>query len=163
MADNNTLGRRIREARLRRGFTQSDLAEHAGTTRNSIASIELGRVENPGVFAVYRIAKALHASMETLMGEPKRFEPASGFPTLVASQRALEARWADMGKSPGEGTTAAELAAFAPEVDVDQDDMIEAAKRAASVLDAVDGLSAEWRDISLYSTGALAMGIRHAI
>ncbi|ARJ65025.1 hypothetical protein WV31_04770 [Magnetospirillum sp. ME-1] len=58
-----TLGRRVRAARLRRNLSQEDLAERAGVTRKTIAALEAGEA---GV-SVGVLAKALY-----ILGYPDR-------------------------------------------------------------------------------------------
>lgn len=66
--DDHSLAGNLRRIRVTRGITQTQLATAAGTRRSQIASLEAGRVENPGVFTLYPIALALGVAFEDLMG-----------------------------------------------------------------------------------------------
>ena len=55
----------VREQRLRRGFSQAELADLAGVTRQSLGAIEAGR-HSPSVDAAMRIARVLGIAVETL-------------------------------------------------------------------------------------------------
>jgi transcriptional regulator with XRE-family HTH domain len=56
---------RIRKAR---GMTHRDLSEAAGVSPSWISNLEGGKVTNPGVYLVYRLALVLAVPMEELMG-----------------------------------------------------------------------------------------------
>lgn len=58
MSPRKRLQNRIRETRKRRGLRQSDLAERAGITRQSVIAIEAGRL-NPSVALALRLAEVL--------------------------------------------------------------------------------------------------------
>jgi transcriptional regulator with XRE-family HTH domain len=77
---NNVLGRNIRRLRLALGWTQADLAARAEMGRDYVASLESGRIEEPGVHKVLRVAKALDVCMERLLGEPESFGQRDGKP-----------------------------------------------------------------------------------
>jgi len=53
--------------RLKRGWTQQILADHAELTREHISAIETGRSE-PGLRALERIAGALEVPLKDLIG-----------------------------------------------------------------------------------------------
>lgn len=53
------LGRRVREAREIRGFTQLELASHVGCRQPLITSIERGRKTNPRISTALGLARAL--------------------------------------------------------------------------------------------------------
>jgi len=60
------LGARIQEIRNKKGYTQPELAAMIGfKDYQAIGRIENGRV-TPSVYVIYRIAKALNVSMDTL-------------------------------------------------------------------------------------------------
>jgi transcriptional regulator with XRE-family HTH domain len=67
-AGDNDLGGNLRRIRVTRGLTQEQLAVAAGTIRSQIASLETGRISNPGVYSLYPIALALGVTFEALMG-----------------------------------------------------------------------------------------------
>ncbi len=52
------LGARIRQFRVARGWTQEQLAEHAGVHYKYLGDVERG-VRNPALFNIARIARAL--------------------------------------------------------------------------------------------------------
>lgn len=56
---------RIRKARK---MTHRDLAEAANVSPSWLSNLELGKVTNPGVYLVYRLALVLRVPMEDLMG-----------------------------------------------------------------------------------------------
>jgi transcriptional regulator with XRE-family HTH domain len=59
------LGRRVRDLRLRRRYTQEQLAERCSFTPKYISSIERGEVNVP-LLTMATIAQALHASISEL-------------------------------------------------------------------------------------------------
>lgn len=67
-AHDNTLGENLSRMRKARGLTQDALASGAGTHRTVIASLEGGRVTNPGVYTLYSIALVLGEPLERIMG-----------------------------------------------------------------------------------------------
>ena len=60
-----TLGRRIRELREERGWSQERLAEHAEMDRSYIAGLEVG-VRNPSLKALVRLANAFNVLLREL-------------------------------------------------------------------------------------------------
>lgn len=65
--DKKAIGERIKDYRLKRGFTQADLAKQANITRIALGNYERGeRIPTIDIFA--RIAMALNASIDELMG-----------------------------------------------------------------------------------------------
>ncbi len=67
------LGQRIRDERLRRGFSLEDLAAHAGVSRSMLSEVERGG-KVPTVLLLDRIATGLGTSIARLLGdeEPTR-------------------------------------------------------------------------------------------
>jgi transcriptional regulator with XRE-family HTH domain len=63
-----TFGRSVRSLRKRRGFSQEDLAEACGLSRNYISDIERG-VRNPGLLVLVAMAKALKVPLQELLEE----------------------------------------------------------------------------------------------
>jgi transcriptional regulator with XRE-family HTH domain len=61
------VGGRIRKLRLKRGWTQQILADHAELAREHISAIETARSE-PGLRALERIAVALEVPLKDLIG-----------------------------------------------------------------------------------------------
>lgn len=72
---------RIRAAREQRGWSQAELAERAGVTRQLVSAVEAGR-HAPNVRAALGLAGALGRSVEELFGPPAadRVEAVSGGP-----------------------------------------------------------------------------------
>jgi transcriptional regulator with XRE-family HTH domain len=58
----------LRYWRLQRGYTQPELAERAGTTRNTVTRLEAGRDTRPNM--VRKLAEALSVEPGDLMREP---------------------------------------------------------------------------------------------
>jgi len=59
------LGARIRQRRVARGWTQEQLAEHAGVHYKYLGDVERG-VRNPALFNIARIARALGVAVAVL-------------------------------------------------------------------------------------------------
>ena len=62
------LSHQLRTLRRSRGFSQQILATRAGLSIDEIRSIEQGRIPNPGVLIVVRIAGALNVPIDELLG-----------------------------------------------------------------------------------------------
>jgi len=138
------------------------LAARANTTRSYIASLEGGRIRNPGVESLYPIAQALGVTMEALMGRPSlTMEAALREPadyTMVHAQRELEARLPLIGTKPFDSMTVGQMEAYVP--GVDGADMLEAAAECVGrFLAASLELPADWSATSFYAAGALAMAL----
>lgn len=56
---------KVKELRLEKGLSQSDLAKLSDTTRLTISNIEKS-IHVPGLYLAHKIAKALNANLETL-------------------------------------------------------------------------------------------------
>lgn len=63
-----TIGARIKGLREAKGWTQDDLAEHAGMNRVTIAKYEIGTIE-PKSNSLSKLAKAFGISADLLLGE----------------------------------------------------------------------------------------------
>ena len=59
---------RMKVARVEKGWTQQDLANRVGATRQTIGLIEKGQY-NPTLSLCRRIAKALNRTLDQLFGE----------------------------------------------------------------------------------------------
>lgn len=77
------MGRAIRGARLKRGFTQKQLADAVYLTESTIARYEAGDRSMPLENAVM-IARRLDVPLGTLVAEPGALSPSS--PTLTAAR-----------------------------------------------------------------------------
>jgi len=75
--DYKPIGRRIREARKKRGLTQKELGVAISRTESSIAKYEQGLVEIPNSVLSF-LAAALGVSVNYLLGADER--PPIGFP-----------------------------------------------------------------------------------
>lgn len=71
------LGARVRELRLKKGWTQEQLADGARVARVCIVAVEGGK-QNVSVDIVIRLANALGVSPEALMTEGREPDPFSG-------------------------------------------------------------------------------------
>jgi len=60
------LADRVKIARERRGWSQSELAQRLGMTRPQLCNLEHGQTRNLTAMTLYRLAKALGVSMEWL-------------------------------------------------------------------------------------------------
>lgn len=161
---NGSLATHLRRIRETRGFTQSALAARAGMTRDYIASLEGGRIRNPGVEALYSIAEVLGVTMEAIMGRSAlTMAPALAHDgddyTFMDAQAELEARLRLVGAKPFEPMTPAQVDAYTPD-GVDVRSLLEAATLAASKFVALSmEVPADWAAVSFYSAGAYAMAL----
>lgn len=64
---NNLLGKKIKELRLKKGFSQDELARKADVPYTTLTKIEVGVIKKPSVFVVAKIAKALNISLDQLI------------------------------------------------------------------------------------------------
>ncbi len=78
------IGKRIKILRLERGLTQRDIEEVTGVSRSHISKIESGKVANPGLDTLEKIAKALKVSISFLFHFDER--------TLKKRVQAIEKR-----------------------------------------------------------------------
>jgi len=70
MADrqnNNLLGKKIKELRLKNNLSQDELARKADVSYTTLTKIEVGVIKKPSVFVVSKIAKVLNVSIENLL------------------------------------------------------------------------------------------------
>jgi transcriptional regulator with XRE-family HTH domain len=67
MTKASLIGKRIRLLRLERKSHQGDIAEASGISRSHLSKIESGKVENPGLLTLEKIAKALKVSISYLL------------------------------------------------------------------------------------------------
>lgn len=66
MKKENILGKRVKELRIERGWTQQELADKLTTSNMNIANIESGRVKNPRNLS--ELAEILKSSPNYLLG-----------------------------------------------------------------------------------------------
>ncbi|MDF2652309.1 MAG: hypothetical protein K0Q73_8114 [Paenibacillus sp.] len=60
------IGRRIREARRKKGFTQEELSDRVSLSRPSISFVENGQ-QNISLYAIYEICFALDVSIHKIL------------------------------------------------------------------------------------------------
>lgn len=60
------LGQRIKERRIKLGWTQERLAQESGFSRVYIIKIENGRAENPGIKTLSKIGNCLGIKLSLL-------------------------------------------------------------------------------------------------
>jgi transcriptional regulator with XRE-family HTH domain len=65
-----TLGARIRQARLRYGMSQAELARRIGISSTALNQIESGKTPDPGVSRIVGIASVLGVSTDYLLLGP---------------------------------------------------------------------------------------------
>lgn len=66
MKKTGLIGKRIRLLRLERGLSQVDIEKAASISRSHLSNIESGKIENPGLHTLERIAAALKISISYL-------------------------------------------------------------------------------------------------
>ena len=59
----------LKEWRLRRGYSQAELARRSGVKQPIISDVENGNALNPTVDTVFRLSKALRCAMDDLISE----------------------------------------------------------------------------------------------
>ena len=62
-----TLGKRMRQARLRYGMSQAELARRIGIGGTALHQIESGKTPDPGVSRIIGIARVLGVSTDYLL------------------------------------------------------------------------------------------------
>lgn len=72
------VGKRVADARRRRGWSQQELAIRAGYSKSAITKIERGDYESLKRPAVLRLAEALSVAASSLLGQPDADPPDSG-------------------------------------------------------------------------------------
>lgn len=60
---------KIKEMRMKRGWTQKELSDRSGVPQPMISDIESGKVPNPTIGTVARLSKALGCFIEDLITE----------------------------------------------------------------------------------------------
>lgn len=60
------IGKRIRLLRLERGLSQVEIEKIAGISRSHLSNIESGKIENPGLHTLEKIAEALKVTISYL-------------------------------------------------------------------------------------------------
>ena len=70
MRDERTFGQRLRETRIKAGFSQSDLEEISGIPKARLSRYENGHVA-PSIQTLERLARALTVSEASLLGDDR--------------------------------------------------------------------------------------------
>lgn len=70
LEERETIGKRVRRARLRLGMTQADLAAGVGKTQGWVSKVEKGDIELDRTGIINRLAAALHCHPNDLMERP---------------------------------------------------------------------------------------------
>lgn len=65
----NTVGQRLRDARLIRGWTLDQLSERSGVSRRMIVNVEAGST-NPSLATLLRLSAAMGIALASLIAEP---------------------------------------------------------------------------------------------
>jgi len=63
------IGKRIKQLRIEKGVSLSDLAEQAGVAKSYLSSIERDIQRNPSIQFLEKIAQVLHVNLDTLLHE----------------------------------------------------------------------------------------------
>lgn len=63
------LDKNIRKERIKRDWTQKELAVKSGVPYRTLIKIELGTSKEPTIQTVYKIAKALNMSVDQLLSK----------------------------------------------------------------------------------------------
>lgn len=90
-----TVGRRVRNARIARGWTLDQLAERSGVSRRMIVNVESG--SNASLTTLLRLAQSLHVSLADLVADGP-----AGEPVLVSAATSRTPLWT--GPQGGTGT-----------------------------------------------------------
>jgi len=69
-----TLGERIRKARIEYGMSQAELARRIKITTQSMNQIEMGKISDPAASRVREIARVLKVSADYLLGLKDKME-----------------------------------------------------------------------------------------
>ena len=67
--EEGTLGDRVKKLRAAKGISQEGLASLSGLTVSSVAKVEQGKMKNPRLDTLEKLAKALGVKIGTLLGE----------------------------------------------------------------------------------------------
>ena len=70
MKDERTFGQRLRQTRIKAGFSQSDLEEISGIPKARLSRYENGHVA-PSIHTLERLARALAVSEASLLGDDR--------------------------------------------------------------------------------------------
>src|SRR5712691_2367275 len=79
-----TFGERLAGKRREKGWSQRELARHAGVSHTIVADVEKGARHSIGTDAAKKLARALGVSVDYLIGTFEDDEPRDGKPAGVA-------------------------------------------------------------------------------
>lgn len=79
-----TIGDRLKRQRVRRGYSQTELARLSGVKQSLISRIENGSRDNPSADVLRGLAKALGCTTDYLVGMYENEEDAKRSPAAVA-------------------------------------------------------------------------------
>ena len=79
-----TFGERLAGKRREKGWSQRELARHAGVSHTIVADVEKGARHSIGTDAAKKLARALGVSVDYLIGTFEDDEPGDGKPAGVA-------------------------------------------------------------------------------
>lgn len=82
------LGQRLRQRRMEKGWSPTQLARRAAVARSYLYRIERGEAPRPSAAVLQRLAQALETSVADLLEQPAAVEPSA----LPASLRRLAER-----------------------------------------------------------------------
>jgi transcriptional regulator with XRE-family HTH domain len=88
--DVNPVGRRLREARVRIGLSQADIASRLGTTRQYVHRLEVGPAPSHAALQRYLVALACVLASQAGM-DPDRIEQLLGQPYEAPGWRVIRA------------------------------------------------------------------------
>lgn len=69
-----TVGDRIKQERIKAGWSQSKLAQNAEVQPSTISQIESGERKNPSIEVLEKVARALKISASSLLGQTSEDE-----------------------------------------------------------------------------------------
>jgi transcriptional regulator with XRE-family HTH domain len=118
----DSLGTRLREARLRRGLSLRSVAQALGVSASLISQVEIGKTQ-PSVSTLYALASHLGVSLDEILGLPQSDARPAGNPeTPPDVQRGADnpviemengVRWERLASAPG-GPADALVVTYAP-------------------------------------------------
>ncbi|MBT2688464.1 helix-turn-helix domain-containing protein [Bacillus sp. ISL-47] len=81
------VGRRIKNLRIKKGYSINELSEKAEVSKSYLSYIERGIQKNPSLQVLSRIAKTLDANLEDLLEENK---------DMIADLTSLDEEWVNL-------------------------------------------------------------------
>lgn len=61
------IGKKLKDWRIEKKLSQTDLSKKSGVSQSQISSIESGLKENPGIITMKKLADALEITVEDLL------------------------------------------------------------------------------------------------